>query len=35
VDEPLVERLIDELRDLHVRALGTALATATPDLALA
>jgi hypothetical protein len=34
VDEPLVDRLADQLRDLHVRALETALATCAPDVAL-
>lgn len=35
VDHPAVERLVDELRELHTRALQTALASGTPELALA
>jgi hypothetical protein len=35
IDHPVVERLADELRDLHIRGLQAALATATPDLATA
>jgi hypothetical protein len=35
VDHPTVERLVDELRELHARALEAALTSVTPELALA